>query len=197
MAVSVLVCNRTTLYAEGLRLILEADTDLLASLYVPHEPGPDAGRKINFDIVVTDLSSFPQFSGKSGKILLIWDENHPLPHLDELKRMVELGLVGILDNNADPLLLRKAVHKVNNGEMWLDRKLIQKSLCEVYSHLRPSLSHREEEILELIRCGCSNKTIADRLCISEQTVKTHCYHLYRKFGVANRLQLALRVSPTP
>ena len=51
------------------------------------------------------------------------------------------------------------------------------------------ISQREEEIIKLLIRGLSNQQIADDLYISEKTVKNHLYHIYRKLGISNRLQL--------
>ena len=50
------------------------------------------------------------------------------------------------------------------------------------------ISGRELEVLELLAQGSSNKEIADRLCVSPHTVKTHLGHLYDKLDVARRTQ---------
>ena len=50
------------------------------------------------------------------------------------------------------------------------------------------ISGRELEVLELVAAGHSNKEIADRLCVSPHTVKTHLGHLYDKLGVSRRTQ---------
>ncbi len=52
------------------------------------------------------------------------------------------------------------------------------------------ISARETEIVELIMKGLSNKEIADRLCISVDTVKKHSYNSYKKLNVQNRVQLS-------
>jgi DNA-binding NarL/FixJ family response regulator len=54
-----------------------------------------------------------------------------------------------------------------------------------------ALTDREREILKMIALGMSNKQIAARLFISEKTVKTHANHVFRKLGVASRLQATL------
>ena len=53
------------------------------------------------------------------------------------------------------------------------------------------LTRREREILDMIAQGASNDIIADKLCISRHTVKTHLYNLFKKIGAPNRLQAAL------
>jgi DNA-binding NarL/FixJ family response regulator len=53
------------------------------------------------------------------------------------------------------------------------------------------LTGKEEEITSLICKGFRNKEIAQKLNISEQTVKSHCNRIYKKVGVSDRVQLAL------
>lgn len=53
-----------------------------------------------------------------------------------------------------------------------------------------ALTPRETEILALVAVGDMNEEIADKLCISTQTVKTHLYRTFKKINVSNRLQAA-------
>jgi ATP/maltotriose-dependent transcriptional regulator MalT len=53
------------------------------------------------------------------------------------------------------------------------------------------LTEREREILAHAASGRSNKDIADQLCVSLDTVKTHLHHIYRKLGVAGRVEAIL------
>src|SRR5437763_4942964 len=53
------------------------------------------------------------------------------------------------------------------------------------------LTDRERVILELLTSGLSNRGIAERMFLSEKTVKQHLHHLYRKLGVAPRVEAAL------
>ncbi len=61
------------------------------------------------------------------------------------------------------------------------------------SGLKPKLTRREEEIVNLIVLGYSNKQISNTLFISENTVKTHLANIFSKYGITNRLQLIKHV----
>ncbi len=52
----------------------------------------------------------------------------------------------------------------------------------------PGVTRREVEILELIAQGLSNREIAEKLCVSENTVKTHCSRVFDKLGAKRRTQ---------
>jgi LuxR family maltose regulon positive regulatory protein len=54
------------------------------------------------------------------------------------------------------------------------------------------LTHREQEILELVAAGLTNQEIADKLVISAETVKKHTGTIYGKLGVSNRTEAAAR-----
>jgi DNA-binding NarL/FixJ family response regulator len=98
------------------------------------------------------------------------------------------------------------VKAVLKGEIWVARNLIphlvkelngaaaseEKALPKLFtdfSHLRP----REREIAQMIGAGGSNKEIANRLKITEATVKAHLTSIFRTFGFSSRVRLALLV----
>jgi DNA-binding CsgD family transcriptional regulator len=79
----------------------------------------------------------------------------------------------------------------------LDRPL-QEPRTDLKTVLAPfGISVRETEIVELIVKGFSNKEIADRLCISVDTVKKHSYNSYKKLNVQNRVQLSYFIQNLP
>lgn len=65
---------------------------------------------------------------------------------------------------------------------------MQESLLKTDSSI---LTQREVEILTHVAVGATNEEIADKLCISPHTVKTHVYNICKKVGAPNRLQAAL------
>jgi DNA-binding NarL/FixJ family response regulator len=57
--------------------------------------------------------------------------------------------------------------------------------------MRPVLTDREEQILQLIASGLTNRQISSYLSISESTVENHAHHIYAKLGISNRAQAVL------
>jgi len=118
------------------------------------------------------------------------------------RRAVHLGAMGIVlkDRAADVLI--KAIEKVNAGEVWLDRSLTARVLLEMSNpdeRRKPDpeaekialLTDREREILELVCQGLKNKQIADKLFISEATVRNHLTSILGKLDLSDRFELAL------
>ncbi len=134
----------------------------------------------------------------AGKIILLVS----LENQDFFVRAVRAGCRGILNKDAADDLLLKCVRKVHEGEMWIDRATtaqILRQITEEHPSQKPrephpkngSLSPREREIVGLVIQGYKNKELAERLTISEQTVKNHMHNIFDKLGVADRLELTL------
>lgn len=122
-------------------------------------------------------------------------------------RALELGAVGIVNEDQNPALLIEAVKRTYAGETWLNQvlldRIIRKDLPgserngERRSNVVPasgveSLTAREHEVLALIGTGLKNKQIAKRLHISEPTVRCHLSSIYGKLGVEDRLNLVIK-----
>jgi len=105
-------------------------------------------------------------------------------------------------------LLIKSIRKVHAGEIWLDshttaaviRQFVANDESPAASPLsaattrereRSPLSQREREIVALVAQGFKNKEMAEKMFISEQTVKNHLHNIFDKLGVSDRLELAL------
>lgn len=100
---------------------------------------------------------------------------------------------GILAANTDMPLLKKALHAISEGQVWIDNRkikaLIQHAECARFPNPEEGFSRKEREIIVLVSQGLLNREIAVRLCISEQTVKTHISRIFRKAQVNRRSQL--------
>jgi LuxR family transcriptional regulator, positive regulator of biofilm formation len=113
------------------------------------------------------------------------------------KRFVSEGIQGFFYEN-DPLdVFLKGVRAVIDGRLWLSRDMMTKCIFEgtrkdnsAKSQIE-NLSQRQIEILALVAVGTKNDEIADKLCISPHTVKTHLYRIFKKINVPNRVQAAL------
>ena len=109
---------------------------------------------------------------------------------------LQYGVAGIVvqTRNADTLL--RAIRSIAAGEAWLERSIIahlfqQEAPESDTEHTVPAgkLTRRETEIVELASLGLQNKKIAERLFISETTVRHHLTSIYDKLSVTNRLEL--------
>ncbi len=103
-------------------------------------------------------------------------------------------LKGIFFEDCNHELLLKGMHTVLQGDIWMPRRLLestferQRAALPPRSRLKSKLSRRERDILQCIAGADSNAAIADKLHISEHTVKSHIYNIFRKIEVRNRTE---------
>jgi DNA-binding NarL/FixJ family response regulator len=115
----------------------------------------------------------------------------------EFLQCVRAGVAGYVLRDASSQRVLEAVQMVCRGGAFCDAHLCQLlfNYFEKNSNSVPSflirdalgLTRREQELVPLLARGASNKEIADRFCLSEQTVKNHLYRMKQKVGAANRL----------
>ena len=108
------------------------------------------------------------------------------------------GARAYLDQNADPAMVRQAIEVVTGGSIWAPRRLLSKLIDRLLkvpnsslTTVKPHLTIREKEVLELILLARSNREIAHHLGIEERTVKAHVGRLMRKTGSDNRIELSM------
>jgi two-component system response regulator DegU len=108
---------------------------------------------------------------------------------------IKTGIRGFIKISDPPASMLKAIHAVHRGEIWAERRILEKAISKsmllpetLQAHVSglPPLTNREREMLTLVLQGASNKEIADKSSISERTVKTHLYRVYRKLNVKSR-----------
>lgn len=108
-----------------------------------------------------------------------------------IKVLTHYKIAGIIAPYTDINLFKKALKVINDGQIWLDNRYLKHLLknIEKVSFKDFSLTSREKKIVYLVCEGLANKEIADKLNISEQTVKAHLHKIFKKLGVSSRTQL--------
>jgi len=195
LRITISCCNN--LFSEGIKRLLEEDG--MGVNYRITISNPEEVIKKKPDILITDfhtlsvLSHDSLLNHKTG-ILLLWTGCLPKLEDERLLEFIFQGLIGILLPEETVFSqLKKAIKRVSSGELWFTRK----KLKDIISCMKEAkvevhqLTKREIEIVKLICKGYRNKEIEKSLSITDQAVKKHLNHIYKKAGVAGRLQLAL------
>jgi DNA-binding NarL/FixJ family response regulator len=147
-----------------------------------HANGGDS----DFDIVSRLRNDAPEI-----KILLFLDAAD-----EEMEfQAIRAGSCGCISNASDLDTLLKAVSAVGKGEIWVSRRVASRLISKLSeapeSPNSNGLTPQEWKVLGLLASGARNKEIANRLSVSENTVKTHLSTIYRKINVDCRLAATL------
>lgn len=128
------------------------------------------------------------------RILVLTSSPDPKFHA----RAMELGASGVMSKDHPVELLRRAVEKVGAGEVWLERGKTALLLRQVMRRTQDpeeakigALTKREREVVALVGEGLRNSAIAERLFISEATVRNHLTSILSKLGLSDRFDLAV------
>lgn len=102
---------------------------------------------------------------------------------------------GVVLKTSDPALLLECMDQVLTGKSWVDPEIVDRTNAarQRVSSL-PPLTPRERELVELVRQGLRNRDIANRLGVTEGTVKVYLHSIFDKVGVASRTELAIRAA---
>ena len=116
---------------------------------------------------------------------------------DEVIEAVRLGARGLILKESPPEALVDCVRRVFRGEQWLEGETLTRAYRRALHReaatrdAADALTPREIEIVRMVAQGLRNRAIAERLSISEGTVKVHLHNIYEKFAVDGRLELLL------
>lgn len=141
-----------------------------------------------------------QQSGRKTRVIVLTASDDK----NEFVQAMKLGCSGIVLKQTATELIVKSIRKVHSGEIWLDSHTTAAVMRQFASPAdamggglngkareRSPLSTREREIVQLVAQGYKNKEMAEKMFISEQTVKNHLHNIFDKLGVSDRLELAL------
>lgn len=208
MSVRVVLADDQPLVRAGLRKVFEVDPELEVVAEVEDGLGAvSAAERRRPDVVVMDIR-MPNVDGLEATRRLMARVDPP-PRvlilttfgLDEyVFDALRAGASGFLLKDAPPEQLIAAVHTLARGDALLDPG-ITRAVVERLSRLPEpdqsdaarlaELSDREREVLLLLVEGCSNREIAERLVVSEGTVKSHVMAVLRKLELRDRVQAVI------
>jgi two-component system, NarL family, nitrate/nitrite response regulator NarL len=207
--IAILIADDDPLVREGLRALLSSQPDFIVVGQVHDER--DALRQLRKttpDILLLDVAML----GPSGLDTLDAASNRSTSRAchtimltgatgkQDIVTWLRHGVRGILSRLSSIELIFKCIRTVHRGEVWIERNMmtpiVEALSCSMHHQRRPSprdfrLTRREHEILQLIMQGDTNRGIAGRLAVSEDTVKHHLTNIFDKTGASNRLELAL------
>ena len=122
------------------------------------------------------------------------------PGDEEGRQLLSKGACGYAHAQSSPEVLSRMLQSMAGGNIWLGRSLLQRLLRDVDARLpeaavdwSESLSAREQEVARYASLGDSNAEIAERMSISERTVRAHLSAVFEKLQVQDRLMLTLKV----
>jgi DNA-binding NarL/FixJ family response regulator len=214
--IRIVVADDHPIFRDGLckLLALEDDFEVVAQaqdgrqvLEVLHQLEPDI---LLLDLKMPGLDGLQTLQrlqvakGKTRVIVLTASDDK-----NEFVQAMKLGTSGIVLKQTATDQLIKSIRKVHAGEIWLDSHTTAAVIRQFVANEdaapppqplsgapprereRSPLSQREREIVALVAQGFKNKEMAEKMFISEQTVKNHLHNIFDKLGVSDRLELAL------
>jgi DNA-binding NarL/FixJ family response regulator len=204
MRTRVIIADDHPIVLEGLTQLFagEKDFDVVARCSTGDE-ALSALRRVRPDIAVLDI----RMPGINGMELLrhVYDEGLPTRVVlltaeisdDAVVEAVRLGVAGIVLKEMAPRVLLQSVRAVAAGEKWLDDGAMRRALDKMMrreaglADAVRVLTPRELEVVKMVATGMRNKQIAERLNITEGTVKIHLHSIYQKTGVSGRVELSI------
>jgi DNA-binding NarL/FixJ family response regulator len=160
------------------------------------------------DIIILDLDlgtddgleflpELLQATQQRARVIILTGVRDPEAHY----RAFSLGACGLVMKEQASEVLLRAIEKVRNGEIWIERSMMTGVLQNLKKPVTAStnpeaakiatLTEREREVIALICEGLKNQQIADRLFITPGTVRNHLNSIFTKLDVADRLELAV------
>jgi DNA-binding NarL/FixJ family response regulator len=202
MAIRLILVDDHPIVLHGLQRLFERETDFeVLQCCSGGEEALDAVRAHVPDVLVLDLKMRDRHGldvlrtlkaeGRACRTVILTAAMRD----DEVASAVGLGVAGIVLKESSPAALVECVRDVHRGQRRIDRAMLARAVGsgrrDASRETNAALTPRESEIVRLVAQGMRNKELAQRLSITEGTVKIHLHNIYDKLGVDGRLELVL------
>lgn len=198
--IRVLIADDHAVFRAGLRLLLQTEPSLqVAGEAADGQQAVEQFQALQPDVLLVDLKM-----PRKGGVEAISEirERYPDAHILVLTaygggqlvlKAVRAGATGYLLKASRPELLLRAVRDVHEGRAILDPAIAPALMEEMKrpAAVEEPLTGRELDVVRLVSRGLTNREIAERLVISERTVRTHISRILDKLNLINRTQVAL------
>lgn len=201
-----LICDYSILRS-ALRVLIESETGL--AIVGESSSVHDAAEQIATarpDLILVDLLDFEENELKllseqqfaSVPVLMLTGKHE----IEFYQKCLKLGISGLVSKQNGSDVLYKAINKVSVGELWFDRAVMGATIRHMLNekqtlldnpavHKANGMTGREKQVVELICKGMKNKGIAEKLFITETTVRHHLTSIFNKLEVESRLELVI------
>ncbi len=204
MPIRVAIADDHAIVLDGLRRLFAAEPDMeVVETCTSGDAAVVAGARPDVDVLVLDFK-MPGMNGLDVLARLARERASARTILltaaltdDDALEALRLGAKGIVLKESPPDTLLDCLRRVHAGEEWIDPETRARAASLVARRQGAAggpaqvLTAREVDIVRMIARGLRNKAIADRLAISEGTVKIHLHNIYEKLGLDGRLELVL------
>lgn len=202
MAVRIVIAAENRIFRDGLRRLLEAAGFVIAGETSPAATAAKLVHDLQPDILILgdatsrtlELLQRLSDSGDSIRMVML-TESVDAPAVIS---SVQFGVTGVVMTDSPPDVLIDCIHTVMTDRAFIGREAVSGALPglrKLETARRQAkafgLTRRELQVLKEVVAGYTNKEIAERIRISENTVKAHLTHIFDKLGSSNRVELAL------
>jgi two-component system, NarL family, nitrate/nitrite response regulator NarL len=189
---------RILLHTENHLRVVGTGSTLLEALELNNGEKPDVIRVDLPDCGQSESLSLRASSSDETPIIVLTSSNDT----DIYQKCLQVSIRGLVPKQKSSSVLFKAIEKVHAGEYWIERSVMGQTIkhlveqrnfkaSDVRQLEAKSLSDRERQVVTLICRGLKNKDIADKLFITETTVRHHLTSIFEKLGTKNRLELVV------